>query len=169
MLENLKSFFVERAIDSRLHFFKPEQELTDFKQQLANVGQILVVMPVDGSEQTLADQFLERLKNLFQNAGILAIDVSDISGNQVNWIGVPNREYLSGIQSGNYDLFIDLNSRQIRLCSYICAFSNARLRLHLSSGRFDKLYNLQFRTSGQTPLATRYENLYNYLRMLRGV
>ena len=81
----------------------------------------------------------------------------------MNWLGVPGKEYLNKIREEGFDLLIDLNEQQDRICTYLSALSNASLRIHYSEGKFDKIYNLQIRTGTTTPLTVKVQTLYNYL------
>jgi len=81
----------------------------------------------------------------------------------MNWLGVPGKEYLKNIREEDFDLLIDLNDQQDRVCTYLCALSNASMRIHFSEGKFDKIYNLQIRTDINTSLNTKIRTLLNYL------
>ena len=84
-----------------------------------------------------------------------------------NSLGVPNSTYLNQIRDEKYDLLIDLNPEQDRICTYLGALCEASMRIHLSEGNFDKIYNLQIRTDKNAPLSTRYDTLIIYLSKLK--
>jgi hypothetical protein len=81
----------------------------------------------------------------------------------MNWLGVPGKEYLNNIREEDFDLLIDLNEQQDRVCTYLSALSNATMRIHFSEGKFDRIYNLQIRTDINASLNTKIQTLLNYL------
>ena len=70
-------------------------------------------------------------------------------------------------QKGEFDLLMDLNRHHDRICAYLGALTEAPLRLHASRGKFDKIYNLEIRTLGDSSLDDRYQSILAYLARLR--
>jgi len=140
--------------------------MKDFFEELKKVKKILVILPVDKNEETVAREFLPEIQQAFGQVKLSTLDLSTMRESDTNWLGIPNQKYLSRIQDENFDLLLDLNGQQNRLCTYLGALSEAPMRLHIAEGRFDKIYNLHFRTDEKVPLMSRYHNfLSNIIRM----
>lgn len=162
----IKNYFLEKLLDTRLFFIKEHSQMKDFFEELKKVKKVLIILPVDKKEEEVAREFLPEIQHAFGRAKLSTLDLSSIRESDTNWLGVPNQKYLSKIQAENFDLLLDLNGRHIRLCAYLGALSEALMRLHIAEGKFDKIYNLHFRTDENAPLISRYQNfLSNIIRM----
>ena len=140
--------------------------MKDFFEELKKVKKILVIMPVDNDAESVAREFLPEIQQAFGRVKLSTLDLSTMREGDTNWLGVPNQKYLSKIQDENFDLLLDLNEQQNRLCTYLGALSAAPMRLHIAEGKFDKIYNLHFRTEEKAPLMSKYQNfLSNMIRM----
>jgi hypothetical protein len=163
----IKNFFLERLLEARLFFIKQKSDLTNFIEEVKKVKKILIILPLDKSEEGVARQYLPKIQNVFGTAKISTLDLSTLRKTDTNWLGVPNQKYLSNIQGESFDLLLDLNGHHDRLCAYLCAITAAPMRLHISEGKFDKIYNLQFRIPGGAPLSSRYQNMLTYIDLMR--
>ena len=164
----IKNYFLERLLDARLFFLKQKSNLTDFFEELKNVKKILIILPLDRAEEINARKYLPEIQRIFGKAKVSTLDLSTLRKIDTNWLGVPNQKYLSNIQGEDFDLLLDLNGQQHRLCAYMCALTAAPMRMHISEGKFDKIYNLHFRIPGGAPLDNRYQNFLTYIeRMIK--
>ena len=85
----------------------------------------------------------------------------------MNWLGVPNDSYLKVIRDEQFDLVVDINTKQDKISSYLCALSGAPMRVNLTSGDFDHLYNLHFRIKDiHKSIDERLQNMISYLEFL---
>lgn len=144
----IKDYLLEKLLETRLFFIKQKTDLTDFFEEVQKVKKILIILPIDKSEEGLAREFLPHIQKVFGKTKISTLDLSNLRKNDTNWLGVPNQKYLANIQGEEFDLLLDLNGHHDRLCAYLCALTAAPMRLHVSEGKFDKVYNLQFRIPG---------------------
>lgn len=163
----IKNYFLERLLDARLFFIREKGQETDFLDAIRNLKNILIILPIDRSDEINSRKFIKDIQSELGKIKISTLDIATLRKNDTNWLGVPNQQYLANIQKGNFDLLMDLNSFQDRVCVYLGALTEAPLRLHASRGKFDKIYNLEFRTSGEAPLNERYNNILSYLSRLR--
>ena len=163
----IKNFFLPKLLDARLFFIKQRGDLTDFFVEIKNVKKILVILPIDRAEEIVAREYLPGIKEVFDKAKVSTLDLSSLHRIDTNWLGVPNQKYLSKIEDEKFDLLLDLNGHHDRLCAYLCALTAAPMRMHISEGKFDKIYNLHFRIPGGAPLGTRYQNFLTYIRRMR--
>jgi len=167
VLKVIKNYFLEKLLDTRLYFIKEKSQEIHFIDLLQTVKKILIILPLNKNEENIARQHLPKLHDLFSGSHISTLDMSSLQRNDTNWLGIPNNQYLANIKNENFDLLIDLNSNHERICTYLGALTEAPLRLHLSEGKFNKIYNLQIRTDDKAPITTRYHNLINYLFLMR--
>lgn len=163
----IKNYFLERLLDARLYFLSHQNEETDFFDQIKKVKRILIVLPIDRTEEINSRKFVKDLQELFGKARISTLDLASLRKHDSNWLGIPNQQYLSQIQREKFDLLMDLNGHHDRICSYLGALAGTPLRLHASNGKFDKIYNLEIRAGGGASLSERYQIILSYLsRML---
>ena len=163
----IKNYLLERFLNTRLYFFKHENEETDFFTLLKKVKKVLIVLPIDRSEEINSRKFVKDLQELFGRARISALDLAALRKHDSNWLGVPTQQYLSQIQREKFDLLLDLNGHHDHICTYLGALAGVPLRLHASNGKFDKIYNLEIRAGGNASLHERYQTILSYLsRML---
>jgi hypothetical protein len=164
----LKNFFLERLLDTRLYFIKEKGDETNFIEAIRNIKNILIILPLDRSDEINSRKYIKEMQSSLGKVKISTLDIATLRKNDTNWLGVPNQHYLSKIQDGNFDLLIDLNGYHDRICAYMGALTAAPLRVHASRGKFDKIYNLEIRTSGHSTLDERYKSILNYLVRLHG-
>lgn len=163
----IKNYFLSRLLDTRLYFIKEKTGMTDFFRGMQTVKKVLVILPRDRAEEIVARKYYSGLFNVFDHAQVSTLDIFNLRRIDVNWLGVPNHAYLNRIRGENFDLVIDLNTYHDILCTYLTALIEAPMRLHLVEGKFDKIYNLHIRTSGESTIEKRYQNLVNYLSHFR--
>ena len=166
-LNFIKNYFLERLLDARLYFMKEKGNETDFLDVIRKIKKILIILPIDRSDEINSRKFIKNLQSALGRVKISTLDLTTLRKSDTNWLGVPNHQYLANIQSGNFDLVMDLNGHQDRVCAYLGALTEAPLRLHASRGKFDKIYNLEIRTAGDSSLNDRYQNILSYLSRLR--
>lgn len=162
----LKNYFLEKLLNARLHFLKDRSEPTDFIGKLKGVRKILVIVPRDRAQEVIARKYISRLKEAFPGSKISTLDIFNLRKIDVNWLGVPHKQYLDRFQQEKFDLLIDLNTFHDELCSYFCAVINTEIRLHICEGKYDKIYNLHVRTDSNTSLEKRYAELLTKLTRL---
>jgi hypothetical protein len=165
----IKKYVLQKLLDTRLYFIKEHTRITNFFEEIKRVKKILIILPIEKSEETLATEYLPHIRRVFGGAKISTLDISTLRRSDTNWFGVPNNLYLSNIQNENFDLLIDLNGHHDRLCAYLGALTAAPMRLHLALGKFDKIYNLQIRVPGHASLNARYETMLSYIARMREV
>jgi len=163
----IKNYLLEKFLDARLFFMKQRSDLTDFFENIKKVKNILILIPVDRAEEIISREFLPEIKRVFGKAKVTTLDISSLREIDTNWLGAPNQKYLAKIQNGKFDLLLDLNGHHERICAYLCVMSAAPLRLHISEGKFDKIYNFHFRVSGSASLKSRYQNFLTYIERMR--
>ncbi len=134
--------------------------------EMSRVKKILVIRPTIIINEQAVQLFIQKLNQIFSNCQISTFEISMLRKSDVNWLGVPNNAYLNRIRDEKFDLLIDLNSELDKVCTYLGALCEASMRIHLSEGKFDKIYNLQIRTDENAPLTTRFDTLIIYLSKL---
>lgn len=166
VITGLKQKLAHSFMVKRLQKNRGSENITDFHQAISNVRSILIILPVRKKEHTVAEEFMGQLKKLFDTERIISADLSVFAPEQLTWLGLPRPEFIQEVQSEPCDLLIDLNSRQDETCCFISSQLSIPLKIHLAEGPFEHLYNLHFRTDQHAPLATRYDNLVNNLKLL---
>ena len=163
MIGFIKNYLLDRLLVNRFFLAKQKNEITDYSLQLSEAKKILIILPVIHQNVQLINDFISNLALAFPNTSISTFGITSLRKSDMNWLGVPGKEYLNKIREEEFDLLIDLNEEQDRICTYLSALSSAPMRIHFSEGKFDRIYNLQIRTDISTPLTVKVQTLYNYL------
>ena len=163
----IKNYVLEKLLEARLLFMKQRNDLTDFFEEIKRVKKILIILPLDKAEEVIAREYLPEIQRAFEKVKVSTLDLSTLRKIDTNWLGVPNHKYLAKIQDEEFDLLLDLNGHHDRLCAYLCALTAAPMRMHISEGKFDKIYNLHFRIPGGAPLGSLYQNFLTYIVRMR--
>ena len=163
----IKDYFLEKMLNARLYFLKEKPELTDFFERVKHVKNLLIIVPRDRAEEVQARKYVSRIHEVFKPAKFSTLDVCSLRKTDVDWLGVPNKTFLDKMKSENFDLIIDLNSSHDHLCTYLGAFIEAPLRLHITEGKFDKVYNLHIRAGDTNGMESKIKNMINYLTRIR--
>lgn len=163
MIQLTKNYLLDRLLVNRFFLSKQKNEITDYFRQLSKTKKILIILPVKIKDSEFINEFKSNLADVFPKSSISTFDITSLRKTDMNWLGVPGKEYLNRIREEAFDLLIDLNERQDRICTYLGALSNAAMRIHFSEGKFNKIYNLQIRTNLNTPLNLKIQTLINYL------
>lgn len=166
MLKPLKNYFLDKLVAASLYLLNQKYPITDFITEVGRIKKILIILPATAHSDKTVQDFMTNLQKEFPHSQISTFDTSMLRKNDVNWLQVPNKEYLNHIRQEEFDLLIDINFEHDRICTYLGALSNAPMRIHLAEGRFDNVYNLCIRTGEDTPLNIRFETLINYLSQL---
>ena len=148
---------------NRFFLSKQVNKVTDYSSQLSETKKILIILPVIHQNVQLVNDFKSNLADAFPKSSISTFGITSLRKTDMNWLGVPGKEYLNNIREEDFDLLIDLNENQDRICTYLSALSNAPMRVHYSEGKFDKIYNLQIRTDINASLNTKIQTLFKYL------
>ena len=159
----IKNYFLEKLLNTRLYFLKNKSELTEFIGKIKNIRKILVIVPRDRAQEVIARNYLAKIKSAFPGSKISTLDIFNLRKTDVNWLGVPNEQYVDRFRKEKFDLLIDLNTYHDTVCSYLCALIETEIRLHICEGRYDKIYNLHVRTNSNTSLERRYNELITKL------
>ena len=167
MLNPIKNYFLEKLVTTRLFLLKEKNPVTNFMQEMNHVKKILIILPVRVQASQAVQVFINKMNSTFSASEISTFETSMLRKRDVNWLGIPNSAFLNNIREEKFDLLIDLNSEQDNVCTYLGALSDAPMRIHLSEGKYDKIYNLQIRTDTEAPLSTRFDTLIIYLSKLR--
>jgi len=163
LINLVKNYLLDRLLVNRFFLSKQVNEITDYSQQLSEAKKILIILPVIHQNVQMENDFKSNLAQAFPKSSISTFGITSLRKTDMNWLGVPGKEYLKNLREEDFDLLIDLNDQQDRVCTYLCALSNASMRIHFSEGKFDKIYNLQIRTDINTSLNTKIRTLLNYL------
>ena len=163
MLNKLKKHVLDRYLDMRLKLFNRDEDALNFPQKIRQVQSVLLLIPEGEEYSAFMQQFTSQLYGIFKRVQISTFERSSFRKSDGNWFGLPKDSYLKNFQDAEFDLIIDLNQPQDRLCAYICALSGAPLRMTWTSGDYDHIYNLQIRSS-QGLIEDQLKNLLNYLK-----
>jgi len=167
LIAKIKSYLLNKILTARLSGFKEDQLLKNFMTDMKEVKKILVVTPPQQAVNQTIFLFIKNLKKEFQESKIATFELPMLKKDDVNWLGIPTVAYLSSFKDEKYDLLIDINTDHDIICTFIGAFCNIPMRIHLSAGRFDNIYNLHIRTEENAPLSTRYNTMALYLSKLK--
>jgi len=163
LIKFVKNYLLERLLVNRFFLAKQKNEITDYSRQLSEAKKILIILPVIYQNVQLINDFKSNLADAYPKSSISTFGITSLRKSDMNWLGVPGKEYLIRLREEKFDLLIDLNEQQDRVCTYLSALSNAPMRIHFSEGKFDRIYNLQIRTEITAPLNVKIQTLINYL------
>ena len=165
----IRNYVRDKLLEVRLLFTREPNQMTDFFKQINDLNKLLIIVPRDRAEEVSVRKYVTQIRQIFKGTRIATLDVFNIRDHDVNWIGLPNQHYIKKLYDEKYELVIDLNSHHDYLCAYLCFCTRAPLRLHLVSGKYDKIYNLQLRVGEFASVDTKFRNLINYLARMRGI
>lgn len=163
----VKIFLLNQVVNFRLKMFHKYERTYDFIEEVKKVKKILIILPANDEYSNQLQKFIKEINQTFNKSSISTFATSTLRKNDLIWFGVPNEKYLNLIREEGFDLVIDANIVQDKVCSYLCALSGAQLRLNLSSGPYDHIYNLHFRTGLDKPIPNRLSNIVTYLYHLK--
>ncbi|MGD9900734.1 MAG: hypothetical protein AB7T22_16535 [Calditrichaceae bacterium] len=167
MIEHLKSLILEKYLEFRFRKINNSEELYDFPKMIQNVKHIFVILSAGRDLEKENQEFLSSLYKVFGDVRISTFERSTLRKEDMNRLGVPNDQYLKNIQDEKFDLVIDLNVKQDKICSYLTALSGAPMRMNLISGRYDHIYNLHIRGGREVTPTYQFGNILTYLKSLR--
>ena len=168
MISRVKESILGKIINIRLKMISQQDRTYDFSHQLNKTEKILIIIPAGNEYSETMQSFIKQIGHTFNNARVSTFVNSSLRKNDLNWLGVPNDKYLKVIRDELFDLVVDVNLKQDKISSYLCALSGAPMRINLSSGDFDHLYNLHFRAkdANSKSLEERLYNIISYLDFL---
>lgn len=166
MLKHIKELLLAKYINLRLRLIKDTDRLCSYPEDILKIRHVLVMTPLDEDDSPQCRQFLTGLYDIFLNVRVSTFQRNSLRREDTNWLGVPNKAYLSQLQEEQFDLIIDLNSEQDKINAYLSVLSGAAVRLHLASGKYDPYFNLQLRYSENKSPDEKYQNILNYLKTL---
>ena len=161
-----KTVVMNQVVNFRLKMFHKSEGSYNFFEELTKVKKILIILPSADEYSDHIQQFIKEIGLIFTKASVSTFASSSLRKNDLSWFGVPNEKYLNIIREEEFDLVIDTNIIQDKLCSYLSALSGASLRLNLASGDYDYIYNLHFRSDQHKHIPDRLQNIIAYLKNL---
>ena len=167
MVKQFKNLMLNKYLNFRLNYFKSNEDLCDYPAKIGTIKKVLLILPTECKDKTEYRDFINGLSEVFQKAKISTFQIKDLRLHEQNWLGVPNERYLNELHSQNFDLIIDLNKQPDKICAYICAFSEAPIRINLISGKYDHVYNLYFRSEQEKSIDERYQLILSNLAKLK--
>ena len=167
MIARVKESVLGKIINFRLKMIAQQDRAYDFSEQLGKTEKILIIIPSGNEYSVTMQNFIKKIGHIFKKSKVSTFVNSSLRKNDLNWLGVPNDSYLKVIRDEQFDLVVDINTKQDKISSYLCALSGAPMRLNLTSGDFDHLYNLHFRIKDiSKSLEERLQNMISYLEFL---
>jgi hypothetical protein len=167
VISKVKDSILGKIINFRLKMITNQDRAYDFSEELAKTEKILIIIPSGTEYSETVQNFIKRMGEIFNKARVSTFVNSSLRKDDLNWLGVPNDKYLKVIRDEQFDLVVDINTRQDKICSYLCALSGAPMRVNLASGDFDHLYNLHFRIKDiRKSIDEQLQNMISYLEFL---
>jgi hypothetical protein len=167
LVNQIKDLMLNKYLNLRLNYFKNDDELCDYPANINKIKKILLIFPADRKDKTEYRAFISALNEIFSKAKVSTFQIKDLRLHEQNWFGVPNERYLDELRSEGFDMIIDLNEQPDKICAYICALSRAPVRINLTSGKYDHVYNLYFRSGENKPVTERYNLILDNLKKLK--
>ncbi|MCB0281788.1 MAG: hypothetical protein H6627_06245 [Calditrichae bacterium] len=166
MINLVKNAFLRRFLNFRLKMIARQERAYNFSEELKKVRKILVILPSDQEYSQPIQEFVQKLGAKFSKARVSTFVNSTLRKSDLSWMGLPNEQYLKIIRDESFDLVVDANTEQDQICTYLCALSGAPMRLNVSSGMYDSIYNLHFRSSSAKNINEKLDNVIAYLTFL---
>jgi len=164
LVSRFKNLILKKYIDLRLKWYKDNSPSLEVPSSLRNVKHLLLMVPPKKDKlEAPMREFTSRLHEIFNNVKVSTFKKTSFRPIDGNWFGLPKKDYLDKFCEEKFDLIIDLNQQQDRLCTYICALSGATLRLNFATGRYDHIYNFHIRTNEEQEVIVRLEKILSYL------
>ncbi len=123
-----------------------------FPLHATSIRRVWVIMPRDLQYIEAAHQFINELRQKFPFWDIQLFDVDKLPQEKLNWMHIPNKEYIADLKNQHYDMVIDLNRQMDWLVVYLAVMSGAPYRVHLENedGEF---FNIQFKANRKAPFS----------------
>ena len=166
MSNPIKNVILGKYVNFRLKLLQGHERVYDFSTELKKVHKILVILPSDQEYSPTMQGFIKKLSEKFNRAHVSTFVSSSLRKSDIGWLGLPNEQYLKIIRDEQFDFVVDVNPQQDRICTYLCALSGAPMRLNLTSGNYDNVYNLHFRSMENKNIDERLNNILSYLSFL---
>lgn len=163
---------------------KIESEIFNFPSALNSPKNILVCLPRGLRELTIVKEFLPTISEMFKNAKITlmptpGIKVSDMyprkgfnilspTSDQLTWSGLPKKNYLTILQSNNFDMILDLNFEESSFTSGILLSFPKALRIGKGNFLGEPFYNLEIKTKFLRDERNIYRSIFDTLSVLKG-
>lgn len=167
MINPIKRIILGKYLNFRIKMLASQERAFDFSSELIKVKKVLVILPSQNEYTEPIQGFVKKLNDVFPKAGISTFVRSSLRNEDISWLGVPNEQYLKIIRDEQFDLVVDANNEQDKVCSYLCALSGAPMRLNLAAGEYDLIYNLHFRSPPEKNLEERLTNIISYFEFLK--
>jgi len=167
LIKPIKKVILGKYLNFRIKMLVSQERAYDFSSELNNVKKVLVILPALNEYTEPNQAFVNKLNKVFPDASISTFVSSTLRKDDMSWLGVPNEHYLKIIREEQFDLVVDVNHKQDKVCSYLCALSGAPMRLNLASGEYDSIYNLHFRSSSDKKIEERLVNIVSYFEFLK--
>ena len=167
MINKIKKALLKRFLNFRLHLLISNQRTYDFSAEIKKVEKILIILPTGDEYNSDLQDFVSTINKLFSKAKVSTFGRSSLRKSDLSWLGLPSDKYLRIFRDEEFDLIVDGNKVTDSICAYICALSGAPLRLNLTAGPFDAIYNLHVRSKEDKPLAHRLQLIERYLQTLQ--
>jgi len=158
---------LESYLNLRLKYISNDDLVFDFPKHIKKIKQVLLILPPEIRDPSQHQKFVSGLADIFKNVKVNTFQRVKLKDYNQNWLGVPKTKYINQLKDREFDLIIDLNEYQDKICTYLCALSGAPVRLNLASGKYDHIYNLHFRCDQTKTIQEKYSNILNYLNSLR--
>ena len=117
MINLIKNYLLDRLLVNRFFLSKQVNEITDYSHQLSKVKKILIILPVIHQNVQMENDFKRNLAQAFPKSSISTFGITSLRKTDMNWLGVPGKEYLKNLREEDFDLLIDLNEQQDRVCT----------------------------------------------------
>lgn len=169
MLAILKRAILKKYMDLRLRWFKEDGPAVELPSAIRDIHNILIISP--GSKEMEEDVhfFASELSREFDPVKVSTFERNSFRPQDGNWFGLPVDAYLENFRQEHFDMVIDLNPEQDRLCTYICALSGGTLRINLASGAYDHIYNFHIRMDKIQPLRKRLQGIIENLKRFKTI
>lgn len=151
-------------MDLRLRWFKEEDLSVELPGAVRRIKNILLISSGQKEFEEDVHNFATGLYEIFDTVQVSTFERPSFRPEDGNWFGLPLSAYLDNFRQEHFDLVLDLNPEQDRLCTYICALSGAALRMNLTSGKYDHIYNFHIRTNAAQPMKQRLQRVLDFLK-----
>jgi hypothetical protein len=164
--QKLEQRMLNRLINWKLAHHEETASSDDILRNLAQVQNVLLILPTDTNHRTVATQTVRDLQTMFHKCRFTIVDLNELPSEQFSWPGIPGSAFIQSLVNPQPDLLIDMNLVTDDRCSYIAAKSYAKLRIQICTGPFDSIYNLSFRTTDKISVDQKFHNLITQIKRL---
>jgi hypothetical protein len=151
----------------RFKTFEKEKYSHNFPEKLASVKKILLVVPLNSDFKTYDSihKFKLNLNKIYPRVKISTFERVTLQKKDCDKFGMPADIFMQNFKNEKFDMVVDLSLEPDSLSAYFSAFCGAPIRINLTKGNYDHIYNLHFNSEAQLAMEAKLNHMIHQIKM----